>query len=34
MLINKTPYRISLAGGGSDLPFYYKNSAPTPYQFT
>lgn len=25
MLISKTPYRIPLAGGGSDLPFYYKN---------
>jgi len=26
MLISRTPYRISLAGGGSDLKFYYENN--------
>src|SRR5579872_2474631 len=25
MLISSTPLRISLGGGGTDLPFYYKN---------
>ena len=24
MIISKTPYRIPLAGGGTDLDFYYK----------
>ena len=24
MIISKTPYRISLFGGGTDLPQYYK----------
>ena len=24
MIISRTPFRISLAGGGTDFPFYYK----------
>ncbi len=27
MIISKTPLRISFAGGGSDLPAYYRNEA-------
>ena len=27
MIISKTPLRISFAGGGSDLPSYYKQNA-------
>ena len=26
MIISRTPLRISLAGGGSDIPEYYKNN--------
>ena len=26
MIISKTPYRIPLSGGGTDLDFYYKKS--------
>ena len=26
MIITKTPFRISLCGGGSDLPAYYKKN--------
>ena len=26
MIISKTPFRISLFGGGSDFPSYYKNN--------
>ena len=26
MIITRTPYRISLGGGGSDLPFYCKDN--------
>lgn len=25
MIISRTPFRISIGGGGTDLPFYYKN---------
>ena len=27
MILTKTPYRIALSGGGTDLGFYYKNIA-------
>ena len=27
MIITRTPFRISFAGGGSDLPAYYKRSS-------
>ena len=26
MIISKTPYRIPLSGGGTDIEFYYKKS--------
>ena len=31
MIISKTPYRIPLSGGGTDLDFYYKKKGGTLY---